>query len=183
MRILAISGSLRAGSINSAALEAAHLLAPAGTSVVLYRGVGRLPHFNPDCDGADPPAAVRELRAEIGAADGLLIACPEYAHGVPGALKNALDWLVSGEEFPGKPVALINTAPRASIAQAALREILATMSARLVPEAWVTLPLGGRTMTAAEIAAEPEMAGLLAHALTVLRDTIAFPATMISASP
>lgn len=181
MRILAISGSLRAASINSAALEAARALAPPGVTVTLYRGLGRLPHFNPDHDGDDPPAVVRDLRAAVGVADALLIACPEYAHGVPGSLKNALDWLVSGAEFPGKPVALINTAPRASIAQAALREILTTMSARLVPEASVTLPIGGQPVTAAEIAADPDMAGLLAGALGTLRDAAA--ATMTAASP
>ena len=87
-----------------------------------------------------------------------MIAAPEYAHGVPGALKNALDWLVASDAFPGKPVALINAAPRAFHAQAALRETLATMAARLVPEA--LSPAAGRdsTIGADEIAADPRLA-------------------------
>jgi len=81
------------------------------------------------------------LRALVRQCDGLVIAAPEYAHGVPGALKNALDWLVASDAIPGKPIALFNAAPRAFHAQAALRETLATMAARLAPEAFVTLPL------------------------------------------
>jgi NAD(P)H-dependent FMN reductase len=74
----------------------------------------------------------------------LLIACPEYAHGVPGAFKNLLDWLVGSLEFPGRPVALLNTSGRGSFhAQAALREILGTMSARLLGSGCMTVPLAG----------------------------------------
>ena len=139
MKILAISGSLRAASINTALLEAAARLAPRDTEIVLYRDLAALPAFNPD-DESDPlPAAPAALRAEIGAAEGLILACPEYAHGLPGAFKNALDWLVGSTEFPGKPIMLINAAPRAFHAQASLREILATMSAQLVAEAFVTV--------------------------------------------
>jgi NAD(P)H-dependent FMN reductase len=161
MQILAISGSLRAASTNTAALEALSRLAPAGVEVTLYRQIGALPHFNPDDDGETPPEAAGALRALVGSSDGLLIAAPEYAHGPPGALKNALDWLVASVEFPGKPVALINTAPRASHAQAALRETLATMAARLVPEAFVTLPLTGQEVDADWIAANPALARAL----------------------
>jgi chromate reductase len=102
MRILAISGSLRAASSNTAVLQAAAFLAPAGVEIVLYTGLGDLPHFNPDLDTDDPPEVVRALRHEIGQCDGLLICSPEYAHGVAGAMKNALDWLVSSVEFPEK---------------------------------------------------------------------------------
>ena len=161
MRILALSGSLRAASTNTAALEAMVRLAPAGLDVALYRELGALPHFNPDNDRETPPAAVGALRALVGSSDGLLIAAPEYAHGVPGALKNALDWLVASLEFPAKPVALINTAPRANHAQSALREILTTMSARLVPEAFVVLPLTPQDVDADRIAANPALAQAL----------------------
>ncbi|MGH8137417.1 MAG: NADPH-dependent FMN reductase [Steroidobacteraceae bacterium] len=80
-------------------------------------------------------ANTRLLSGRIRTCDGLLIASPEYAHGVPGVLKNALDWLVAGEEFVGKPVALFNASPRASHAQASLTETITTMSGRIISEA------------------------------------------------
>ncbi|HEY6841914.1 MAG TPA: NADPH-dependent FMN reductase, partial [Chthoniobacterales bacterium] len=106
MRILAISGSLRSISSNTTVLRAAQLLARPGVEVILYEGLGALPHFNPDLDGDEPPQLVLELRSAVGLASGLLISSPEYAHGVPGSLKNALDWLVASVEFPNKAVAL-----------------------------------------------------------------------------
>jgi chromate reductase, NAD(P)H dehydrogenase (quinone) len=165
MRLLGLSGSLRAASTNTAALKALARLAPDGVEVTLYRDLGALPLFNPDDDEATPPSPVISLRRLVGACDGLLLAAPEYAHGVPGAFKNALDWLVASDVFPGKPVALINTAPRAFHAQSALRETLATMSARLIPEAFVALPLTGKTIAAEEILADPRLSGPLRHAL------------------
>ena len=81
-----------------------------------------------------------DLRDRVRRADGLLISSPEYAHGVPGAMKNALDWLVGGEEFIYKPVALLNASPRATHAQASLAETIRTMSGRLVPEASIAVP-------------------------------------------
>jgi chromate reductase, NAD(P)H dehydrogenase (quinone) len=170
VRLLAISGSLRAASTNAAALQALALLAPEGVEVALYHDLATLPAFNPDDDAAADatPAPVRALRAMVAAADGVVIAAPEYAHGVPGALKNALDWLVASDAIPGKPIALVNAAPRAFHAQSALRETLATMAARLVPEAFVTLPLTGRTVDAHAIAADPRTARQLREALDAL---------------
>ncbi len=169
MRLLTIAGSLRAASTNAAALEALALVAPDGIQVVRYRELARLPAFNPDDDedGRAPPP-VAALRAGVKACDGLVIAAPEYAHGVPGALKNALDWMVASDAFPGKPIALVNCAPRAFHAQSALRETLATMAARLVPAAFVALPLTGETLDAAAIAADPRFAGPLREALEAL---------------
>src|SRR3954454_152317 len=94
MKIIAICGSLRAQSSNLALLRAAAKIA---LDVQIYDGMGNLPHFHPDDDveGATPPPAVAELRAMLAKADGILISSPEYAHGVPGSLKNMLDWLVS----------------------------------------------------------------------------------------
>ena len=165
MRILAISGSLRAGSSNTAALQAAAILAPAGAEIALYTGLGSLPHFNPDLDTDDPPEVVRALRHEIGLCNGILICSPEYAHGVAGSLKNALDWLVRSLEFPEKPIALINTSQRATHAQAQLREILTTMSARLINAASITLPLWGRNLDAAGITSDPALSNQLRTAL------------------
>jgi len=165
MNILAISGSLRATSLNTAVLQAAGRLAPAGVTIEMFEGIGNLPFFNSDLDGDRLPREVAEFRAAIGAADGLLISSPEYARGVAGVMKNALDWLVGSFEFPNKPVALINTSPRATHALAALSITLETMAARLVQDASITLPLLGTTNDAASIAANAELAAPLRNAL------------------
>src|ERR1700729_1823978 len=156
VRLLAISGSLRRASTNTAALEALARLAPEGVKVLVYGDLAKLPPFNPDDDVEDKPKPepVETLHALVDASDALVIAAPEYAHGVPGALKNALDWLVASETFAGKPVMLINTSPRAFHAQASLREILSTMAARLMPEAFVSISLTGKAVTADDILAD-----------------------------
>jgi NAD(P)H-dependent FMN reductase len=172
MRLLAISGSLRASSSNTAVLQAAARLAPPHVTIELYQRLGDLPHFNPDFDNERLPAIVGEFRALIGAVDGLLISSPEYARGVPGTLKNALDWLVGSYEFPNKFVALINASPRATHAQASLTTTLETMSARIVAEASVTLPLLGTTLGVEEIVASPELAAPLRRAIAAFVSTI-----------
>jgi NAD(P)H-dependent FMN reductase len=170
MRLLAISGSLRRASTNAAALEALAKLAPEGVKVLVYRDLATLPPFNPDDDVEDKPKPepVATFRALIDASDALVIAAPEYAHGLPGVLKNALDWLVASETFAGKPTALINTAPRAFHAQASLREILSTMAARLAPEAFASISLTGKTVTADDILADPVCARRLSESLEAL---------------
>jgi chromate reductase len=165
MNIIAISGSLRATSLNTAVLQAASRLVPSGLTIEIFEGIGNLPFFNSDLDGDRLPREVAEFRAVISAADGLLISSPEYARGVAGVMKNALDWLVGSFEFPNKPVALINTSPRATHALAALTITLETMSARLVQDASITLPLLGTTNDAASIAANAEFAAPLRTAL------------------
>jgi chromate reductase, NAD(P)H dehydrogenase (quinone) len=174
MRVLAISGSLRRRSTNMAALEAMALLAPDGVRLLVYRDLAGLPPFNPDDDveGAAVPAPVESFRALVGASDAIVIASPEYAHGVTGVLKNALDWLVASETFAGKPVALVNASPRAFHAQASLREILATMAARFVPEAFVTLSLTGRTVAAEDILANAAWAAQLRESLEALIEAL-----------
>ena len=138
--------------------------------MLLYRDLARLPPFNPDDDIEDrpKPEAVETLRALVDGSDALVIAAPEYAHGLPGALKNALDWLVASETFAGKPTALINTSPRAFHAQASLREILSTMAARLTPEAFVSLSLTGKVLRADDILTDPVCARRLTELLEAL---------------
>lgn len=171
INVLAISGSLRAGSINREALRACSLLAPHSVHVTLFDGLASLPHFNPDLDveGAVLPASVEEFRRQVGEADALIISSPEYAHGVPGSLKNALDWLVSASEMFNKPIGLLNVSPRSTYAYAALRETLATMSTLLIPAALVELPLARSMATAESIAANPELADRLRSALASLK--------------
>lgn len=167
MNILAISGSLRAASVNSAFCRAAVRLAPPPLQLSVYPGLAALPLFNPDLEQAPPPA-VRELRQAVAAADALLIASPEYAHGVSGVMKNALDWLVSFEGAVGKPVALVNTSPRAHHADDALREVLQTMSASLVPGACLSLPLLGACTTEEAMLAAPPVRQAISELLNAL---------------
>ena len=136
--LLTLSGSLRTASLNTAMLEMAARCAPANLLVCRYDRLGQLPLFNPDLE-AEEPAAVRQLRTAIAQADAVLIASPEYAHGVSGVMKNALDWMVSNSVLVDKPVALWNASPRASLALAALHETLGVMSARLIESAALTL--------------------------------------------
>ncbi|MEU3988036.1 NADPH-dependent FMN reductase [Streptomyces platensis] len=145
MRLLALSGSLRARSSNGAVLRSALTFwnGPAATA-----DIGALPHFNPDLDGEDatPPAPVAALRTAAATADALLVVSPEYAHGVPGVLKNALDWLVSSGECVSKPVAVITASPfptGGDHANAQLREVLRMMSGGVVTAACREIPAIG----------------------------------------
>lgn len=153
-RLLAISGSLRAASLNSALLRAVAGLAPSDIGVGLYTELGNLPLFNPDFEITDSPA-VADFYARILEADGVIIASPEYAHGVTGVMKNALDWMVGSQAFVNKPVALLNASPRATIAQASLKETLTVMSAHVIEVASITLPIIGSNLDESEIAAHP----------------------------
>ena len=120
MRILGISGSLRAKSLNTRVLQFAARLALPETDLHLCDVLDCLPHFNPDLDMDSGPAAVMSFRAQVSAAAAVVISSPEYAHGVPGTLKNALDWVVGSGELVGKPVGLWNLSGRAVHAHASL---------------------------------------------------------------
>ena len=171
MKFLAISGSLRVVSLNSALLRAIARLAPTDISVVPYRGLGDLPLFNPDIEASNP-SPVANLRAEIMSADALLIASPEYAHGVSGVMKNALDWMVGCEAFVHKPVALLNASPRAVHAQAALRDTIAVMSAHIVEEACIAVPILGSNLSEDEIVLHPDISVALRTALSAIRAAV-----------
>jgi NAD(P)H-dependent FMN reductase len=178
MKILAISGSLRAASINSALLRATVRLADQGVlagreiEVRLFAGVGSLPLFNPDLESA-LPAPVQALHQAVASADALLIASPEYAHGVTGAIKNLLDWLVSFEPFVYKPVAVLNASPRARHADAALRETLQTMSAHIVEPASITIPLLGSGLDEDGMVESPAVSAAVRRVLAELHAVIA----------
>lgn len=167
MRFLALSGSLRRASINSAMLRAAARLAPAPIEVNVFTQLGDLPLFNPDSEAA-PGDAVQQFRRAVAQADALIFASPEYAHGVTGSIKNALDWLVSFEPFAYQPVAVVNTSPRAHHADAALREILATMAAHIVEPASVQLPLLGAQLDEEGMLRSPEVASAIRSMLLAL---------------
>jgi NAD(P)H-dependent FMN reductase len=125
--------------------------------VTHYERLGALPHFNPDDDAEPLPAEVIAWRAAIAAADAVVISTPEYAHGLPGSFKNALDWLVSDPAFAGKPVALLSAARGSTWAADSLREILRTMSARVIEPACAALPLGTNRVDEEAILAREEL--------------------------
>ena len=164
--ILAISGSLRAGSSNTALLRAAARLAPAGVEVALYAGLGGLPHFNPDRDDDGDPA-VADLRARLRAVDVVFISTPEYAHGVPGSLKNALDWVVGSGELVDRPVGILH-ASRSTWALNSIRETLTVMSAKVLPEASVVLELASNRIDEDGVLADPGLAGRVGDVVAAL---------------
>lgn len=167
IHILAISGSLRAGSSNTALLRAATLLAPVDVTVELYAGLADLPHFNPDLEGSEA-ASVHALRAALQGADALLFSSPEYAHGVPGSLKNMLDWVVGSGELVGKPVALLQASPYGTHVRAALLETLTVMEGQVVEAASISLSFGTNVIGAETIAGEPRFAAAIKDALAAL---------------
>ncbi|GHO88444.1 NADPH-dependent FMN reductase [Dictyobacter formicarum] len=151
MNILTISGSLRASSSNTRLVKAIMRLAPAGIETQLYQGLADLPHFTPDLDGGNPPASVLTLRQQLQAADGVLICTPEYAFGVPGTLKNALDWTVSSGDFSEKPVAAISASPLWSggdKAHASLLLTLTALGANILEEGKIIIPMINKKLDA-----------------------------------
>lgn len=182
--VLALTGSLRVRSINTDLLHAASLLAPTGTRVTVSQTLAELPHFNPDIDeiGATPPPSVARLREAVGAAQALLISCPEYAHGVAGAFKNLLDWLVSGPEMVGKIVCVLSASEHATFAPASLVETLRAMSAVVVEGGAITIPVNGRRMTADAIASDVELSAMLRTVLSSVAAAVVESQTSVSAS-
>ncbi|MDE2429445.1 MAG: NAD(P)H-dependent oxidoreductase [Burkholderiales bacterium] len=164
MHILALCGSLRTQSLNAALLRAICRLAPATMQIHISDTIAALPLFNPDLED-DAPPAVRLLRQQILAADALLIASPEYAHGITSVMKNALDWMVSSEDLVQKPVVVLNASPRASHADLALREVLSVMSAEIIDAASITVPIIGARLDEDGIVAHADIAASLTGAM------------------
>jgi NAD(P)H-dependent FMN reductase len=137
VKILAISGSLRSASKNTSLLRELAALDP---SITLFERIGDLPHFNSDVDDAGAPQPVLDYREQLRAAGLIVISSPEYAHGVPGVMKNALDWVVGSGELIDKPIVLINTSAASKFVMPQLIEILTVMSAKVV-ETYTIWPL------------------------------------------
>ena len=140
MHVLLISGSTRDGSSNTFVLRKLHELDGEAVTTDLYAGLPSLPAFVPD--GPVPPEVV-DLLSRIQAADAVVFSTPEYAGGLPGALKNLLDWTVGGGQLYGKPVAWLDVANpgRGHGARAQLRTVLDYVGARIVEDACVHVPL------------------------------------------
>lgn len=133
-RIFAICGSTRKDSVNHHLINEIISRYKSQFRIELYTGIGGIIAFNPDISEEDQPDVVQAFRKSIREADGVLICTPEYAHGVPGALKNALDWTVGSADFSGKPTALITATTDGSYSHAALLEILRTIDTKNVNE-------------------------------------------------
>jgi chromate reductase len=129
LHIIGISGSLRSNSANTNILRAIMYLLPDTIQMTLYERLDTIPHFNPEIEKDGTPLAVQELRSEIQNADAVIFCTPEYAFGVPGVLKNALDWLVSSGELNEKPVAAISASPLTSGGDKALASLMLTLTA------------------------------------------------------
>ena len=134
VKILAISGSLSKRSSNAQVLQYISQLFDQDIQFILSDSIRELPHFNPELDTDPVPVAVEKFRQQLKNADAILICTPEYAYGVPGALKNALDWTVSSGEFVNKPLALITASLSGEKAQAALLQTFTALSADITPE-------------------------------------------------
>ncbi|ALG09469.1 NADPH-dependent FMN reductase [Kibdelosporangium phytohabitans] len=173
LTVLALSGSLRGRSHNTALLHAARKLNPGGLAIEIEQDLALLPLYDQDMDTESPPVAVTALRARIAAADALLIATPEHNASVPAALKNAIDWASTAPcgLLRGKPVAIAGASPGpfGSVrAQLALRQILAAVGAEVVVKPEVTVFHCDTRLTDDGVLTDSHSAGLLRDLLTAL---------------
>jgi chromate reductase, NAD(P)H dehydrogenase (quinone) len=181
VRILLISGSVRSGSTNTAALRTVQELAPDGVETVLFEGIAGLPHFNPDDDaeGLEVPAPVSEMRAAVGAADAILICTPEYAGAMPAVLKNLLEWTIGDAGTYEKPVAWLNVSGAAAPtggndAHDSLRKVLRYAGADIVDDACARIPLSRQLVGASGVVedqtARDQIASAVARLGSYVRD-------------
>lgn len=180
-RILAISGSLRAQSTNTATLRTLDAVAsaePIGVEVSLYTGLADLPALDPDDDIPERlPAAAAHLRQAVRDADAIVFSTPEYAGGLPGSFKNLLDWTI-GDADPRsiyeKPVAWLNVSPRGAVgAHEDLRTVLGYASAKVVDGACVAVPVQGSMVGSDGLVAEVKVRDVLAQVIGSLVDHLA----------
>jgi NAD(P)H-dependent FMN reductase len=172
VRLLLVSGSLRAASTNSAVMRTAQLVAPAGIATTVYDAVADLPPFNPDDDTDPLHPAVADLRARIHRADGVLFSTPEYAGALPGSFKNVLDWMIGDDEarsIAGKPVAWINASVRdATDAHESLRKVLGYASAEIVEAACAHIPVATALVDADGVIEDDAVRARIATSLAAL---------------
>ncbi|MDI2128604.1 NADPH-dependent FMN reductase [Yinghuangia seranimata] len=180
-RILAISGSIRAESFNTALLQAFPTLAPEGMSIEVFKGIDELPHFNQDLEG-DVPESVERLRQAIREADGVIISTPEYNRSIPGVLKNALDWAsrpYGQSSWVGKPVVALSASPGAQGGIRALEELtgqLRNLAVYLVQGPEIAIPEVhsrlGVDAEAQRVLTDPATAGMVKFTLQALQTAV-----------
>ncbi len=145
MKILAISGSSREVSTNTAFLNSMKELAPNGIELTVFSRLDTLPVFSPDSEGGETPMAVREFIGAVSDSDGLLISSPEYVRSIPGGLKNAIDWMVSRFEIIDKPIVLVHASHRGDDMLLSLRLVLSTISKNFLENLFLRIPLTGKS--------------------------------------
>ena len=186
MRVLGLSGSLRRESHNRALLRAAAALLPPGAELVEWDRIAELPAYDEDLDTAPVPEPVRALRAAVADADAILIATPEYNASLPGALKNALDWVsrpFATNPLRGKPAAVVGASTGlfgAVWAQAEARKVLSTIGAQVLER---ELPVGQvhDAWAADGTLHDPELRAALAEVVEQLVQMVE-PATLAEAA-
>ncbi len=171
IKILAISGSLRSQSSNTRLIHRAAEITKDLVTIDIFADLDRLPHFNPDQERSGD-LVVSDLTHRMRAADGLLVSTPEYAHGLPGTLKNALDWLVGTDAFIEKPFALFQACARSIHAPQSLIEILKTMSGLHVERADLILDLRSNPARSDEILSSESSNTKIAASLAILSQFI-----------
>lgn len=129
-KVIAICGSTRQASINRSLLKAIVDLSAEDLDITIFDRIANLPQFNPDNDGENVANEVVHFRQLVSGAEGIIICTPEYAHGVPGRLKNAIDWTISSSGFPHKPTLLITASTDGSYGHKALLETLKAIEAK-----------------------------------------------------
>nr|WP_294790184.1 NADPH-dependent FMN reductase [uncultured Mucilaginibacter sp.] len=140
IKIFAICGSTRKTSSNLNLIKAIADLTSESFNITIFEGLSTLPHFNPDLDNESVPEEVKDFRKQLSEAEGVLICTPEYAIGVPGTLKNAIDWTVSSMEFSQKPVALITASLSGEKAHQSLLGTLLIIEARMTSDTQLLIP-------------------------------------------
>ncbi|MDM8358431.1 NADPH-dependent FMN reductase [Pandoraea communis] len=145
MKLLAISGSSRRNSTNTALLMAMKDFVPADVKLSVFHRLDTLPVFSPDSEGNNTPQQVIEFLELVSASDGIIISSPEYVRAIPGGLKNAIDWMVSRFEAVGKPIALAHASHRGDEMLASLRLVLSTVSDGFLEPLFLRVPLIGKS--------------------------------------
>ncbi len=139
-KVLAISGSTRQNSINHSLIKAIAELSATSLEITIFEGIANLPQFNPDNDGDNVAKEVADFRQQLDSAEGIIICTPEYAHGVPGTLKNAIDWTISSSSFPQKPTMLITASTGGHYGHKALMETLKAIEAKNIDNLQMVIP-------------------------------------------
>lgn len=145
MKILAISGSSREASTNTALLKGMRELAPKDIDLRVFSRLDTLPIFSPDLEGDATPAAVRKFMGEVADCDGIIVSSPEYVRSIPGGLKNVIDWMVSRFEIIDKPIVLVHASHRGDDMLVSLRLVLSTVSQNFLEHLFLRIPLIGKS--------------------------------------